>query len=253
MSRRSYSTSRYSTASRRDYNTSAYNTDYMQQDQFLRAQAAQAQADQAQRQQQNPYMQDPNIQDPYIQNRNMQNPYTQGPAMQNPYSQVPNYQNQQYMQQNPAMLNPYAQYPQNNPYMPNNAGPGPGGDREGDFFHAGHRYNIHDIHGIIDSRSQRRNGPPPPNRGPDAFSRGDSMGHGPHNAPPPRLGPNGRPMVREPVGIRRNWVEVPGEQDSYRESREECEKQMAADIEFIERNPHRLGPTWNPSWKRGGW
>ena len=34
------------------------------------------------------------------------------------------------------------------------------------------------------------------------------------------------------------------------ENRAERERNMAAQLEFIERNPHRLGPTWDPSWKR---
>jgi hypothetical protein len=34
------------------------------------------------------------------------------------------------------------------------------------------------------------------------------------------------------------------------ENRAERERNMAVDLEFIERNPHRLGPTWSPTWRR---
>jgi hypothetical protein len=121
-------------------------------------------------------------------------------------------------------------------------------NKEGDFFHAGHRYNIHDLHRIIDSNPGRHNAAAPPNRGMNAFSRSDGMSYGPHDAPPPRLGPNGRPMVRQRhFGIRSNWVEMP----EYRgPSSEQCERDMAEQIEFIEKHPDGLGPTWNPSRKR---
>lgn len=57
----------------------------------------------------------------------------------------------------------------------------------------------------------------------------------------------------EHFGHHGEWVEMPDLQ-AYRrdteEDRAERERYMAADMEFIERNPHRLGATWRPVWKR---
>ena len=57
----------------------------------------------------------------------------------------------------------------------------------------------------------------------------------------------------EHFGHRGEWVEMPDLQ-AYRrdteENRAERERNMAVDLEFIERNPHRLGPTWSPTWRR---
>jgi hypothetical protein len=239
----------------------------MQQDQFLRAQAAQAQADQAQPLQENQYTQDSNIQNQYMQNPAMQNPAMQNPAMQNPAMQNPAMQNLAMPNQNIQYKNiptpPWQNQPMQDPNIQNqqmqlqnqrmqtNARTTPQGDREGDFFHSGERYNIHDLYRIIDSKAQRHNAPAPLHRGANAFSRSGGMGYGPHNAPPWRLGPNGRPMIREHhFGTRGDRVEMPDPEEVRRQSREQRERDMAENIDFIEKNPHRLGPTWNPSWKR---
>jgi len=64
----------------------------------------------------------------------------------------------------------------------------------------------------------------------------------------------------EGFGYRGEWVETPDPQAYRRDDeagRAERERDMAAQLEFIERNPHRLGPTWRPSWRGndgpGGW
>ncbi|KAM0706148.1 hypothetical protein Q7P35_006697 [Cladosporium inversicolor] len=226
----------------------------------MRAQSAQAQADQGQAQQQTPYTQDLNMQYQDVQNQHMQGPNTQAQGMQDPnlqhqYMQAPhaqavNFPNQNpYMQHIPAAQDVYTQHPQiSTSYAPN-----PKDDTsEGDFFFAGHRYNIHTLHQMIDSRHPDT--PPPPNRSANAFALSSHGAYGPHNArpaPAPRLGPNGRPMTKlEHFGRRGEWVEMPNPQAYRRENRAERERNMSAQLEFIERNPHRLGPTWNPSWRR---
>lgn len=189
-------------------------------------------------------------------------PYTHDPNVQNADAQDPNFQHQnqnqeqnQYLQTE-LLQTPYAQYPQaNTPYPPNPQT----NSREGDFTYNGQTYNIHHLHQLIDFR--RPNSFPPANRGHDAFAFASHGAYGPHNTPPrpaPRLGPNGRPMIRmDHFGYSGEWVETPDPQAYRREDeagRAERERDLAAQLEFIKRHPERLGNTWRPSWRRsGGW
>lgn len=222
----------------------------MQQEDFIRAQSAQAQADQGQTQA--PQQQNANVQNQYIQDPNFQHQHMQNPNIQTPG--FPDQNQNQYVQQNPAAQYPQAQHMQPNPSHTPNPAAQPA-TILGDFTHDGHTYNIHRLHQLIDARHP--NSPAPPNRGAQAFALSSHGAYGPHNAPPaaaPRLGPNGQPMIwMDKFGHTGDWVEMEDPQ-AYRrdteENRAERERNMAAQLEFIERNPHRLGPTWDPSWKR---
>lgn len=191
-----YSTNIYGTASRDSYDINPktnYNIAHMQQEDFIRAQSAQAQADQGLA-----HQQDPSMQNAYMQDPNSQHQYMQNPPMQNPNIQTPGFYNQN-QNQNPyipiqPLQTPYAQYPQNNQSHTSNT---QNNTTEGDFTYDGHTYNIHRLHQLIDARHP--NSPPPSNRGANAFALPSHGAYGPHNAPPrpqPRLGPNGRPMIK---------------------------------------------------------
>jgi hypothetical protein len=63
-------------------------------------------------------------------------------------------------------------------------------------------------------------------------------------------------MIRmDHFGYKGKWVEILDPQAYRREDEEgraERERDLAAQLEFIERHPQRLGNTWRPSWRRGG-
>lgn len=194
-----YHRKRYNAPSHRTprYHTPSYRTSSMQQDQFQQAQAAQAQADQAE--QQNPNMQNSFMPNPSMQNAGMPGPFPQNPSMQNPGMPNPYMQNPGIpgpFPQNPGMSSTFSQIPS---YGTSDTQL----TRDGDFFHGDERYNIHDLHRMIDADPRMGGGrrgmhgpgaPPPVNRNGNAFMAMNGV-YGPHNAPPRVLGPNGRPMV----------------------------------------------------------